>query len=169
MAFAAATLCFPLAAQPAPSDNMEAQAGDLRIVQVWTTDPKTFVASFARPDLPALRASTTAARNQPIHLLILYANCQRDPDGKCWLTARVEITAPDGTLYGEPVGFDALPMGEGAAKGALGIAPGSMALIVENGEQLGRYRVRLAVTDEIAVQTAVSVVHLDIVEAAPGQ
>jgi len=166
MALAAAALCAPIAAQPASGDNMEAQAGELRIVQVWTTDPKSFVASFAQPNLPALRASTTAARNQPIHLIILYANCQRDPDGKCWLTARVEITAPDGKPYGKPVVFDALPMGEGAAKGALGLAPGSMALIVENGEQLGRYRVQLAVTDEIAVQTAVSVVHLDIVEAA---
>lgn len=162
---AATAVCPPLAAQSAPQGNMEAQAGNLRIVQAWTVDPKGFQAAFAQPSLPALQAHSAAERNQPIHLMILYADCQRDPDDKCWLTAQVRITAPDGTPYGGQVAFDALPMGPGAPAGRFGLAPGSMALIVENGEQLGRYKVELAVTDEIAVQTAVSVVYLDIVEA----
>jgi hypothetical protein len=161
----AMTVCPPLTAQTAPPENMEAQAGNLRIVHVWTTDAKSFRAAFGQPSLPALQAHTTAERNQPIHLMILYANCQRDPDDKCWLTAQVRITAPDGTPYGKPAKFNALPMGPGTPQGRLGLAPGSMALIVENGEQLGRYKVQLAVTDEIAVQTAVSVIYLDIVEA----
>lgn len=158
-------ICSPLAAQTAPQGNMAAQAGNLRIVQVWTTDPKGFQAAFGQPSLPALQAHSAAERNQPIHLLILYAGCQRDPDDKCWLTAQVRITAPDGTPYGEQVAFDALPMGPGVPAGQFGLAPGSLGLVVENGEQLGRYKVQLAVTDEIAVQTAVSVVYLDIVEA----
>lgn len=156
----------PLLAQPAPpQDNMEARAGDLRIVQLWTTDPEEFKASFAQTAPPTLEFSTKAERNQPIHQFILYANCQRDPDDNCWLTAKVNITAPDGTPYGEPLAFDALPMGPGAPRGTIGLSPASLGLVVEDGEQLGRYRVELAVTDEIAVQTATSVVHLDIVEA----
>lgn len=160
----------PLQAQSTPSpDNMEARAGDLRIMQLWTTDPDGFRASFAGPAPPRLPLSLTAERNRPIHQFILYANCHRDPDDNCWLTARVNITAPDGTPYGEPLAFDALPMGPGAPRGTIGLSPASLALIVEDGEQLGRYRVELAVTDEIAVQTATSVVHLDIVEAGtPG-
>ena len=153
----------PLAAREAA--GAQAKAGNLLVTQIWTTDPKGLQSRLDQAARPLLSASATAARNEPISLLIFYANCQRDPDGKCWLTARASITAPDGTPYGEPVGFDVLPMGPGAPAGRLALAPGSMALVVENGEQLGRYRVQLAVTDEIAVQTATSVVHLDIVEA----
>ena len=149
---------------PPAADNMEARAGDLRILHLWTTDPEGFQASFAQPTPPKINVSRTAERNQQVHQFILYANCQRDPDDKCWLTAKVNITSPDGTPYGEPLSFDALPMGPGVPRDRIGMAPGAMALVIEDGEQLGRYRIELAVTDEIAVQTAVSVVHLDIVE-----
>lgn len=163
LCLAAAT---PLHAQDAPSaSTMAAQAGDLRIIQTWTTDPEGFTQSLAQSAPLQLPLVAKAERNQPIQQFILYGNCQRDPDDKCWLSARVQITAPDGTPYGEPLAFDALPMGSGTPRGTIGLAPGSIGLIVEDGEQLGRYRVELAVTDEIAVQTAVSVVHLDIVEA----
>lgn len=158
-----------LAQEQTPADNIEARAGNLRILHVWTTDPDGFRERFARPDNPELAVSLTAERNQPIRQFILYANCQRDPDDHCWLTAKVNITAPDGTPYGEPMAFDALPLGPAVPIGRIGMAPGSIGLVVEDGEQLGRYRVELAVTDEIAVQTATSVVHLDIVEQAAGK
>lgn len=159
----------PAAAQAVPADNPEARAGDLRIVQLWTTEGERLKASLQRGERPDLAYSTTAMRNQPIQQVILYADCQRDPDDHCWLTAKIGITAPDGTPYGEPLAFDALPIGSAAARGAVGLAPNSITLVIEHGEQLGRYRVELAVTDEIAVQTAVSVVHLHIVEANAAQ
>lgn len=153
-------------AQPAQApDNHEAVAGKLRIIHFWSTEPEKIAAALARSDGSPLTMARTAERNQKIQQFILYANCQRDPDDKCWLSAVVDITAPDGTPYGEQLQFDALPLGPAVPRDAIGRAPGSIGLIIEDGEQLGRYRIKLAVTDEIAVQTATSVVHIDIVEA----
>lgn len=165
----ALTVCGPAqlaSAQPTQAgDNVEAQAGDLRIVHFWSAKPEEVRAAFSQPTPPQLEMVNAAERNQKIQQFILYANCQRDPDGKCWLSAEVDITAPDGTPYGETLRFDALPLGPAVPRDRIGMAPGSIGLIIEDGEQLGRYRIKLAVTDEIAVQTATSVVHLDIVEA----
>lgn len=161
----AALVAPPALAQPASADNPEARAGDLRIMQLWTTNPDGFKASIAKSAEPRVTNETGAMRNQPIHQFIAYANCRRDPDDHCWLSAKVHITGPDGKPYGEQLAFDPLPLGPAAPRGSIGIAPNSFALVIEDGEQLGRYRIELAVTDEIAVQTAVSVVHLDIGEA----
>lgn len=168
LAAALIALCLPqpASAQPVePTDNVEAQAGDLRIIHFWSTKPGEVRAAFAQPTPPQLEMVNAAERNQPIQQFILYANCKRDPDNKCWLSATVDITAPDGTPYGEQLKFDALPLGPAVPRDRIGMAPNAIGLVIEDGEQLGRYRIKLDVTDEIAVQTATSVVHLDIVEA----
>lgn len=156
----------PLSAQQAGSDsNVEARAGDLRIIHFWSTKPEEVRAALAQPDPQPIDMVNAAERNQLVQQFILYGNCRRDPDGHCWLSATVDITAPDGTPYEDTLHFDALPLGPAVPRDTIGVAPGSMALVIEDGEQLGRYRIRLAVTDEIAVETAVSTIHLDIVEA----
>lgn len=111
-----------------------------------------------------MSTTTRTKRNQPIQQFILYANCTRNQAGQCHLTARVDITAPDGTPYGESLAFEALPLGTSAPPGAIGMAPNSIGLIVEDGEQLGIYRVKLAVTDEIGSVTATHTAEIEVSE-----
>ncbi|MEQ1510859.1 MAG: hypothetical protein ABL909_10735 [Sphingopyxis sp.] len=148
------------------ADNAEGRAGDLLIVQLWTTDPNTFLDAWRQPTPPTLRTTSRAARNQPIQQFILYSNCATDAAGNCHLTARAIITSPDGTPYGEPIVFEALPASPPAPRNRLGLAPSSIGFVIEDGEQLGRYRIDLSVTDTNAGVTATSRVHLEVVEAA---
>ena len=71
---------------------------------------------------------------------------------------------PDPPPYGDPIAFDALPLSPPVAQG-FGVAPNSIALVIEDGEQLGDYTVQLDVTDEIAGVTASQTTVLEIVEA----
>lgn len=159
---AALAFAAPAAAQ---TDDIEARAGDLRIIHLWSLEPEAFMQAWSGPTPPTLPMSTRTRRNVPIQQFILYANCQKDAAGNCHLSARVEIAAPDGTPYGEPLVFDALPPGPAAPSGAIGLAPGAIGLRVEDGEQLGTYRVTLSVTDRNAGVTAVSRISLEVEEA----
>lgn len=162
------TLPLPVAAQdapPPPRDNVEAEAGELRVIHLWSTDPDGFMAAWAGPTPPTLPTSNRMERNQPIQQFVLYANCTRDAAGECDVTAKVLITAPDGSAYGDPLAFDVVKGAATAPAGSIGLAAGSVGLRVEDGEQLGRYRVELVVTDHNSGLTATSVVHLEAVEA----
>lgn len=159
-----------LAALPAPvaageGDSVEAQAGALRIIHLWTREPEAFLKAWSGPTPPNLPTATRTRRNQPIQQFILYANCQPGAAGRCHLAARVEITGPDGKPYGKVMEFDALPPGPPARPGMIGLAPQSIGLEIEDGEQLGIYRVTLSVTDKNAGVTAVSRVSLTVTEA----
>lgn len=144
---------------------MEAQAGELRIIHIWSTDPDGFMEAWNQPTPPNLQFSSRAERNQHIQQFILYANCAQDAAGNCALNARLDITAPDGTPYGEPIEFAAMPPTPPVPRNNIGMTPASIGLVVEDGEQLGTYRFDLAVTDENAGVTARSVLHIEVVEA----
>lgn len=164
---AAGTPALPLAAQDAPPperDNVEASAGELRVIHLWSRYPDAFMAAWSGPTPPNLPTSNPMERNQPIQQFVLYANCTRDAAGECHLTATVDITAPDGTPYGDPLAFEVVKGSASAPSGNIGLSAGGIGLRVEDGEQLGRYRVQLVVTDHNSGLAATSVVHLDAVE-----
>lgn len=167
----AAALALSLSGLPASSfaeepNSLESSAGNLRILHVWTTDPEGFVRTWSQPTPPQLEISTQTERNKPIQQFILYANCTRDDEGMCYLSARVTIAAPDGTPYGEPMQFDAFPRGKPVPWGNIGMAPNSIGMVIEDGEQLGTYRVELAVTDEVSDLTATHVAEIEVAEAS---
>lgn len=158
----------PLAAQepPAPErDNVEAAAGDLRIIHLWTAEPEAFMEAWMGPTPPTLPTTTRAIRNQRLTQAILFANCTPDDAGECHLAAKVTITAPDGSAYGDPISFDALKGPATHARNVIGLTHAGIGLTIEDGEQLGRYRIELAVTDVNTGRTATSVVHIEAVEA----
>lgn len=76
----------------------------------------------------------------------------------------VVIIAPDGTPYGDPLAFEVIKGVATVPPGNIGSATGGVGLMFEDGEQLGRYRVELAVTDHNAGVTATITVHLEAVE-----
>lgn len=164
LALLAFALALPQPAWAKEGDNVEAQAGDLRIIHLWSRDPEGFLKAWSQPTPPHLTTSSRTARNQPIQQFILYANCTPDKAGMCRLEARVDITAPDGTAYGKPMIFTALPATTPVPRNNIGLTPNGIGLRIEDGEQLGFYRVDLAVTDANAGVTAESTVHLEVVE-----
>lgn len=155
----------PQGAVAKDGDTIEALAGDFRIMHLWSRDPQGFLQAWAGPTPPNLPTSSRTTRNQPIQQFILYGNCTLDEQGNCRLSARVDITAPDGKPYGQPLIFMAMPPGPPVPRDVYGLTPNGIGLTIEDGEQLGEYRIDLAVTDENAGVTARSTVHLEVEEA----
>lgn len=164
-ALALACAVMPHGAAAREGDQIEAHAGDLTIIHLWSRDPDGFRQAWLGSTPPNLPTTSRTARNEQIQQFILYVNCKPDGAGKCRLRARVVITAPDGTPYGEPLEFMAMPALQPVGRDIIGLTPNGIALTVEDGEQLGEYRIDLAVTDETAGVTARSTVHIEVVEA----
>ena len=146
-------------------DIFEARAGDLHVVQMWSDDEDRFMREWAQPTPPNLTVSTETVRNKPITQFILFGGCTSDTAGNCYLTANVEMTDPNGERYGEVFNFavwDNLPAPQ---PNVFILSPNGVGLVIEDGEQLGIYRVRLAVTDEHAAVTAVTQVSLVVTES----
>jgi hypothetical protein len=120
--------------------------------------------AWAGPTPPNLPTASRVERNQRITQAILYVNCTPDDAGACHLAATVTITAPDGTPYGDPISFDAVKGPNTVARNNIGLSPAGIGLTIEDGEQLGRYRIALAVTDRNTGRTATSIVHIEAVE-----
>jgi hypothetical protein len=161
-ALATLSLAGPLRA--AEGDNPDAMAGSLKIVQLWIEDAERFEREWAQPTPPHITTTARYERNQRADQVILFANCQADAAGKCRLSAKVDIVAPDGTAYGEPMVFPLWDNQPAPPRNVLVRTPVSIGLVVEDGEQLGPYRIALAVTDENTGLTATSRVTLTVVE-----
>ncbi len=84
-------------------------------------------------------------------------------------TAKVDITAPDGSRYGNRMALVPWENHPAPPRNLLVLTPKSIGLTIEDGEQLGTYLVDLAVTDEHAGVTAASRVSLTIVEQESGE
>lgn len=154
---------------PAPAPRApvagEGRAGDLQILQLWTRNPDAFLREWAKPTPPTLETASRTARNQAIQQFIIFSTCKPDTAGNCRLTARVEIVGPDGAPYGEPMAFTVWDNQPAPPPQRLILSPNSIGLIVEDGEKLGTYQIRLAVTDAHAGVTAESLSAIEVREA----
>ena len=168
------TLAQPLAAQwnqtdpkgnPVPSGKEHAYSGDFGTLQLSTVDPNRLHADWATPTPGVeIQTQTTAMRNQRIFTFIVFRGCQAGPDGNCNVTARFEIFDPAGKPYGDPNSgpiWKSLP----APPGNLQLGMSATGLMVENGELLGDYTVRISTTDNVAKITLTTEQVLTITEA----
>ncbi|MBD3730529.1 MAG: hypothetical protein IE933_12570 [Sphingomonadales bacterium] len=155
-------LTSPVAAQEAGEN--QARNGDLMALQLWTSDVKRFHKEWEQPTPPNLTTTTSAQRNEPIYLMILFAGCKVDDSGNCKLSGRVTITDPDGLPYGDPV---QLPEWSSPRPNpqAIYLSPDSMGLTIEAGEKLGTYRISVQVTDENAGISATTYQTITVSEA----
>ena len=158
----------PAAAQEAPPAAAQAaneQTG-FRIIPLWSTDPDGFLAAWGQPTPPTLATTLQTVRNQPIQQFILYANCARNEQDRCHLRARVTMTAPDGSAYGEPIEFDALPANAPVVpQDRIGLAPNSVGIRVDDDELLGFYTVDLELTDMVSGVKVYNTVQIEVGEA----
>lgn len=142
-----------------------ATAGDLRVLQLWSTDRERFLDEWLQPTPPRLTTNSEIQRNKPIYQFIIFSGCQANIAGNCNLSGTVTMTDPAGEAYGDPLIFpawDNLPQPEGSL---LSLSAASIGLTVEDGERLGIYRVKLSFTDEVAKVTATSEVGILVEEA----
>lgn len=93
------------------------------------------------------------------------STCKADAKGNCHLVGQVEILDPDGARYGEPARLALWDNHPAPPPTQLVLSPGTLGLTVEDGEKLGNYTIRLAVTDVNAGVTAHTEQVITVVEA----
>lgn len=89
-----------------------------------------------------------AARNKPIFFALIYANPQKDQDGKANVDASFEVTKPDGKISKVPYSVaykGKLP----GPETSLRLAEPALAYVVENSDPSGTYKVLAKVKDNI--------------------
>lgn len=160
----------PAAETPAPAMEAparftnQARAGDLFLLQLWSSNPTEFLEAWNRPTPPNLRTTTRIERNRPITAFVIFAGCRADAAGNCNLSGSIEFRDPDGGIYGQ---HDNISFWSGPAIAGynLRLSPVGPALRVEDGEKLGTYTVRITVTDRNADVTAITEERLTVIEA----
>ena len=150
---------------PKPLTN-EGRAGELMILQLWSDKPEEFLTEWSKPTPPSLRTTTKIERNKPITAFVIFAGCKGDASGKCNLNGSIEFRDPDGKIYGEHKDVD-IWSGPPIEGYNLRLSPIGPALVIEDGEKLGDYTVRITVNDRNADVTATTEEKLTVVEAAP--
>jgi hypothetical protein len=127
-----------------------ASQGDFGTQEIATTDPEALQRAWAQPT-PGVEIATqeSATRNQPISIFVIFRGCQADADGNCHVTTRFETFDPAGKPYGAPAEG---PVWDGPPPppGNLQLSHSGMGLRIEDGEQLGKYRVIARTTDHVA-------------------
>ena len=134
------------------------------ILQLWSDKPDEFLTEWSKPTTPNLRTTTKIERNKPITGFIIFAGCKADASGKCILQGNLEFRDPDGQIYGETKDVD-IWSGPPIDGYNLRLSPVSPAMIIEDGEKLGDYTVRITITDRNADVTATTKERLKVVEA----
>ncbi len=165
-ASAPAAAIAPATVVPKPaSDKSAAMAGDLYVRQLATDSVDRLFKEWAQPTPPHLTTTTQTERNKPIFTFIIFGGCRRDAQGHCDVVANFEIIDPDGGSYGKQ--GDA-PLLQGTAPEEakmLILSQSSLGLVIEKGEKLGVYLVKVEVTDRNAKVVARTEQALTVVEA----
>lgn len=166
--FAAALAMAP--APPAPPAtprtlSHEARAGDLQVLQLWSDDAERFLGEWAQPTPPQLTTTTSIERNRQITLFLIFGGCRADAEGNCHLTGRIAVLDPDGAPYNDHADVAFWDNQPAPPAGTLALSPQGLGLIIEDGEKLGPYTVRVSVTDVNAGVTADTEQVLTVVEA----
>jgi hypothetical protein len=135
---------------PIPPGLSAATQDDFGVQQISTTDAPALQRAWAQPT-PGVQIATQqmATRNQKIVNFMMFRGCKADMDGNCHVSARFEIFDPAGKPYGTP-GEGAVWDGPPPAPGDMQLSNSGYGLLVEDGEQLGKYRVVARTTDKVA-------------------
>ena len=166
MILAAALLTLAQATVPASTPELtnQARVEDFMLLQLWTDDPEKFLEAWKQATPPTLDTTTKIERNETITSFIIFAGCKADVAGKCSLTGDIEFRDPNGEIYGEHKNID-FWNGPAIDSFDLRLSPIGPALVIKDGEKLGKYTVRISITDNNANVTAVTEEELIVVEA----
>jgi hypothetical protein len=133
----------------APPDPSHASKNGFGLQMVVTPDYEGFWRAWEGPTPPHLPVTGRIERGKPVHAMLIFSGCRAAADGNCNLTAVFTITSPDGSAYGEA--HTGRVWGGPPAPGYnLQLSEGSVGLIVEPHEPLGRYTFKASVTDHVA-------------------
>ncbi|MFH1061499.1 MAG: hypothetical protein V1747_01265 [Candidatus Omnitrophota bacterium] len=131
----------------ADTDNLKSKNGFG--AQLWLTSDDSIYETWDTPEIPKIKTTKTAVRNQPIFAIFLFTNPGMDNQSQADITADVTIISPDGEIYGEFKDMEIWQREYFFAANTLQLAVGNLGILIEDADQLGVYQVKARIKDRI--------------------
>ena len=132
--------------KPVPdTDNMKSKNGFG--VALWLISDPSIFDRWDKEEAPNFKTTNTAIRNKPIFLIFHIINPGVDGATMANVTADVTITSPDGSIYGDFKDLEIWQRNYPFPKNTFQLSIGHLGINIENGEQLGVYKINAIVKD----------------------
>jgi hypothetical protein len=149
----------------ADSDNMKS-ANSFIAQQIITDDEKQAFKNWGTPSQSVyFPTSDKIERNKIITALIVFGGCAADANGNCDLKMQITVYQPDGAIYSKLPVMEVWSGKPAPPDKSLGLSVGYLRVIIEDGEQLGKYKVATKVTDEISGDSMLLTSYFTVIEA----
>jgi hypothetical protein len=133
-----------------PARPKAASSEGFSVVQMATPNGQDFVREWNRPGPHGeVHGDSRVRPGQPIDTFIAFRGCRADPAGRCNVTAWFEITGPDGKSRASPP-MDVWANQPQPKAGMIFLSRASLGLKFTATDPSGPYRIRAAVTDQVA-------------------
>lgn len=152
------------------SDGMKS-VGKLAAQMVITDDPENALKNWGTPsETVYFPAADKIERNKAITAFAVFGGCAVNASGNCDLNMQITIYQPDGSVYSELPSMEVwsgkpAPSNPAQSNRGLGLSVEYMLLIIEEGEQLGKYKLDTTVTDSVSGNTMLLTSYFTAVEA----
>jgi len=147
------------------SDNMKS-AGDLIAQLVITDNEAEVLKNWGTPSESVFfPTADKIERNKIITAFVVFGGCTVDANGNCDLKMQITVYQPDGTVYSKLPIMEVWSGKPVPPNRSLGLSVDYMRIIIEPGEQLGRYKVDTKVIDKISGKSMVLTSQFTAVEA----
>ena len=117
--------------------------------QMWIINDESFFDDWNKPETPNLTFTETAIRNKKVYIIFLFINPGLDEASKANVVADVLIKSPDGKIYGEFTDLEIWQRIYDTPRNSIQLGVAHLGLVIEDGEQLGAYKIEAEVKDRI--------------------
>ena len=129
------------------SDNMKSSRG-LIVQQVTTDNEQEVLKNWGTPSQTVyFPTSDRIERNKIITTFMVFGGCATDSDGNCNLRMQITVYQPDGKIYSKLPNMEVWSGKPVPPNKSLGLSVDYMRVIIEDGEQLGKYRIDTKIID----------------------
>lgn len=148
------------------SDNMKS-VGDLIAQLVITDNEAQVLKNWGTPSQSVYFPTADKIEvNKIITVFVVFGGCAVDAKGNCDLRMQITVYQPDGKVYSKLPVMEVWSDKPVPPNRSLGLSVEYMRVIIEPGEQLGRYKIDTTVIDKISSNSMMLTSHFTAVEAS---
>jgi hypothetical protein len=148
------------------SDNMKS-VGDLIAQLVITDNEAQVLKNWGTPSQSVyFPTADKIERNKIITAFVVFGGCAVDANWNCDLRMQITVYQPDGKVYSKLPVMEVWSGKPAPPNRSLGLSVEYMRVIIELGEQLGKYKIDTKVIDKISGNSIALTSHFTAVEAS---
>lgn len=146
------------------SDNMKS-AGDLIAQLVITDNEAQVLKNWSTPSESVYFPTADKIQiNNIITAFVVFGGCAVDTNGNCDLKMQITVYQPDGKIYSKLPVMEIWSGKPAPPNRTLGLSVEYMRIMIEQGEQLGKYKIDTKVIDKISGNSMILTSHFIVVE-----